>query len=57
MNEPKSRITMRVSEDNRALTKEAAEANSQDMTSFVVGAALEDDLAGARSADRLTEST
>ena len=37
----KTRINMRVSEDNLVLIKEAAEANGQDMTSFVLGAALD----------------
>jgi uncharacterized protein (DUF1778 family) len=37
----KTRINMRVSEDNLDLIKEAAEANGQDMTSFVLGAALD----------------
>ncbi len=41
MNAPKSRINMRVSEDNLALIKSAAEENGQDMTSFVLGAALD----------------
>ena len=41
MNTPKSRINMRISEDNLALIKNAAEENGQDMTSFVLGAALD----------------
>ena len=41
MSTAKTRINMRVSEDNLALIKEAAEANGQDMTSFVLGAALD----------------
>lgn len=41
MNVPKSRVNMRVSEDNLALIKEAANANGQDMTAFVLGAALD----------------
>lgn len=41
MNAPKTRINMRVSEDNLALIKNAAEHNGQDMTSFVLGAALD----------------
>lgn len=41
MDAPKTRINMRVSEDNLALIKNAAEHNGQDMTSFVLGAALD----------------
>lgn len=41
MSAPKSRINMRVSEENLALIKSAAEENGQDMTSFVLGAALD----------------
>ncbi len=41
MSATKTRINMRVSEDNLGLIKEAAEANGQDMTSFVLGAALD----------------
>lgn len=41
MSEQKSRINMRISEDNLALIKNAAEENGQDMTSFVLGAALD----------------
>lgn len=41
MNAAKTRINMRVSEDNLDLIKEAAAANGQDMTSFVLGAALD----------------
>ncbi len=41
MSTAKTRINMRVSEDNLALIKEAADANGQDMTSFVLGAALD----------------
>lgn len=37
----KTRINMRVDEENLALIKEAADANGQDMTSFVLGAALD----------------
>lgn len=35
------RINMRISEPNLELIKDAADANGQDMTSFVLGAALE----------------
>lgn len=35
------RINMRVSEDNLALIRSAAEHSGQDMTSFVLGAALD----------------
>ena len=35
------RINMRVSAENRDLIREASEANGQDMTSFVLGAALD----------------
>ena len=41
MSESKSRINMRVSEENLALIKSAAVENDQDMTSFVLGAALD----------------
>jgi uncharacterized protein (DUF1778 family) len=41
MGTAKTRINMRVSEDNLNLIREAAGANGQDMTSFVLGAALE----------------
>ena len=41
MNAPKTRINMRVSEDNLALIRNAAEHSGQDMTSFVLGAALD----------------
>lgn len=41
MSATKTRINMRVSEDNLDLIKEAADANGQDMTSFVLGAALD----------------
>ncbi|MCB2413069.1 DUF1778 domain-containing protein [Demequina sp. TTPB684] len=41
MNAPKSRINMRISEENLAIIKNAAEENGQDMTSFVLGAALD----------------
>ena len=37
----KTRINMRIEEENLGLIKEAAEANGQDMTSFVLGAALD----------------
>ncbi|WP_291382244.1 DUF1778 domain-containing protein [Demequina sp.] len=37
----KTRINMRIDEENLALIKEAADANGQDMTSFVLGAALD----------------
>ncbi len=37
----KTRINMRIDEENLALIKEAAAANGQDMTSFVLGAALD----------------
>ncbi len=37
----KTRINMRIDEENLELIKEAAEANGQDMTSFVLGAALD----------------
>ena len=37
----KTRINMRIDEENLALIKEAADANGQDMTSFVIGAALD----------------
>lgn len=37
----KTRINMRVEEENLELIKEAAAANGQDMTSFVLGAALD----------------
>ncbi len=35
------RINMRITPDNLDLIREASEANSQDMTSFVLGAALD----------------
>lgn len=35
------RVNMRVSEENLELIKEAAATNGQDMTSFVLGAALD----------------
>ncbi|WP_062381204.1 DUF1778 domain-containing protein [Demequina pelophila] len=41
MAETKARINMRVSEQNLAIIRDAAAANGQDMTSFVLGAALE----------------
>ncbi|SRR5690554_5920912 len=41
MSSPMKRINMRISDDNLALIREAAEANGQDMTGFVLGAALE----------------
>ena len=41
MSATKTRINMRVSEDNLDLIREAADANGQDMTSFVLGAALD----------------
>ena len=41
MSAAKTRINMRVSEDNLDLIREAADANGQDMTSFVLGAALD----------------
>ncbi|WNM23525.1 DUF1778 domain-containing protein [Demequina capsici] len=41
MTATKSRLNMRVNETNLAMIREAAEANGQDMTSFVLGAALE----------------
>jgi uncharacterized protein (DUF1778 family) len=37
----KTRINMRIEEWNLELIKEAAAANGQDMTSFVLGAALD----------------
>ncbi len=37
----KTRINMRIDEENLALIKEAADANGQDMTSFVLGAAFD----------------
>ncbi len=37
----KTRINMRIDEENLALIREAADANGQDMTSFVLGAALD----------------
>lgn len=41
MTTAKTRINMRIDEQNLELIKEAAEANGQDMTSFVLGAALD----------------
>lgn len=41
MTTTKARINMRVSAPNLDLIREAAEASGQDMTSFVLGAALE----------------
>lgn len=41
MDAEKTRINMRISEDNLALIKNAAEHSGQDMTSFVLGAALD----------------
>ncbi len=41
MSAAKTRINMRIDEENLALIKEAADANGQDMTSFVLGAALD----------------
>jgi uncharacterized protein (DUF1778 family) len=41
MSAAKTRINMRIDEENLALIKEAAAANGQDMTSFVLGAALD----------------
>ena len=41
MTTAKTRINMRIDEDNLELIKEAADANGQDMTSFVLGAALD----------------
>jgi uncharacterized protein (DUF1778 family) len=41
MTTAKTRINMRIDEENLGLIKEAAEANGQDMTSFVLGAALD----------------
>jgi len=41
MSATKTRINMRIDEENLALIKEAADANGQDMTSFVLGAALD----------------
>ena len=41
MNTAKARINMRINEDNLEIIKEAADANGQDMTSFVLGAALD----------------
>lgn len=41
MSGAKTRINMRIDEENLALIKEAADANGQDMTSFVLGAALD----------------
>lgn len=41
MTAAKTRINMRIEEENLALIKEAAAANGQDMTSFVLGAALD----------------
>ncbi len=41
MSTAKTRIHMRIDEENLELIKEAAEANGQDMTSFVLGAALD----------------
>lgn len=35
------RINMRINSDNLELIREASEANGQDMTSFVLGAALD----------------
>ncbi len=41
MSNAKTRINMRIDEENLALIREAADANGQDMTSFVLGAALD----------------
>jgi len=41
MTAPSKRVNMRVSDEHLALIKAAAHANGQDMTSFVLGAALE----------------
>lgn len=41
MSAAKTRINMRIDEANLALIKEAADANGQDMTSFVLGSALD----------------
>ena len=41
MSATKTRINMRVTENNLDLIREAADANGQDMTSFVLGAALD----------------
>ncbi len=41
MSTAKTRINMRIDEENLALIREAADANGQDMTSFVLGAALD----------------
>lgn len=41
MNSTKTRINMRISEDNLALIREAAELSGQDLTSFVLSAALD----------------
>ena len=41
MTAAKTRINMRIEEENLELIREAAAANGQDMTSFVLGAALD----------------
>ncbi|PKQ25173.1 MAG: hypothetical protein CVT64_11210 [Actinobacteria bacterium HGW-Actinobacteria-4] len=41
MNTTDKRLNMRISEDNRELLRDAAQAQGQDLTSFVLGAALD----------------
>lgn len=41
MTSPKTRINVRVSEENLALIREAAELSGQDLTSFVLSASLD----------------
>ena len=41
MNTTDKRLNMRISEDNRELLRDAARAQGQDLTSFVLGAALD----------------